>query len=68
MWKVRPQASKDRASSERRVFWYTIQFGKADESELAGGIRPSHASPRKLVNVYKSAGGAAGCTGGNNGD
>ena len=61
MWKVRPQASKDRASSERRVFWYTIQFGKADESELAGGIRPSYASPRKL-------GGAAGCTGGNNGD
>ena len=68
MWKVRPQASNDRASSERRVLLYTTQFGKADESELAGGISPSSASPRKLVNGYKSGGGAAGRIRGNDGD
>ena len=62
------QASKDSASSERRVFWYTTQFGKANESELAGGNSPSSASPCKLVNVYKSGRGAAGRIRGNDGD
>ena len=66
--KVRPQVSKYRAFSERRVFWYTTQFGKADGSELAGCTSPSSVRPRKLLNVYNSGGGAAGRIRGNDGD